>query len=191
MAYSKKDAALAVEILHDIIKPGDTVYTSLRQVASNGMSRHIEVTIPQKRKDGSLYIRNITSLVGRAAGFKISPKTDALVVGGAGMDMGFHVVYSLSSAMFKGGVKCVGKGCHSNDHSNDYGRLSRQYDGEHAAEKDAMEAGERYPRTPEQQTIVEGYVSARQTWIAEQQAACYSKKRVHSDGGYTLAQSWI
>lgn len=191
MSYSKEDAAHAIEILHENIKPGDTVYTSLRQVASNGMSRHIEVMVPRKRADGSLYIRNITSLVGRAAGFKVSPKTDALVVGGAGMDMGFHVVYSLSSAMFRDGVKCTGKGCPSNDHSNDYGRLSRLYDGEHAAEKDAMEAGERYPRTPEQQKAVESYVSARQTWIAEQEPKLRSRKRIHKDGGYALSQSWI
>ena len=177
------DMEQARDILRDILQPGDTVYTSLRQVAANGMSRHIEVVIPRKRENGSLYIRNITGVVARANGHRISPKTDAIVIGGAGMDMGFWLIYSLSSALYPNGAKCSGKGkCRSNDHSNDYGTFSRQYDQEHPDEY----AGSN--RTPVQSSA---YVSARQAWISEQIAKSYSKTRVHSDGGYTLSQSWI
>lgn len=186
MSYTKEQTESAIEILCGILEPGATVYTALRSVAPNGMSRHITVAVPLKRNDGSLYIRNITNLVGRAIGYRVSDKTEALVVGGTGMDMGFHVVYGLSRTLFPNGARCTGKGCHSNDHFNDYGRLSREYDAAHPEENEASER--RNGATQEQ---VEHYVSARQTWIHEQEAACYSRKRVHQDGGYTLSQAWI
>jgi len=34
------------------------------------------------------------------------------------MDMGFHLVYSLSRALYPDGFACVGDYCPSNDHSN-------------------------------------------------------------------------
>lgn len=50
---------------------------------------------------------------------------DALMIGGCGMDMGFHLVYELSHVLYggrpdgSGGYKCLGKGkCPSNYHVN-------------------------------------------------------------------------
>ena len=44
---------------------------------------------------------------------------DALVVGGCGMDMGFHLVYELSHRLFHEGYPCLGQGkCPSNYHVN-------------------------------------------------------------------------
>src|SRR5690606_30251682 len=100
MAYTKEETQEAQDILRDILTPGQTIYTSLRSVASNGTSRHIQVMVPGVSQDGKPYIGNITSLVARACGFRVSDKTDALVVSGWGMDFGFHVVYSIGRALY-------------------------------------------------------------------------------------------
>ena len=43
---------------------------------------------------------------------------DGLKVSGAGMDMGFWLVYTLSRALWPDGYACIGEGCPANDHSN-------------------------------------------------------------------------
>lgn len=93
--------------LRAILTAGDTVYTILRHVSRSGMMRHISVVI--KTDDG---LRDITGLVSDAID---NPTNDngALKVGGCGMDMGFHVVYSLGSAIYPEGFKLAG---------NQYGR---------------------------------------------------------------------
>jgi hypothetical protein len=50
-------------------------------------------------------------------------KRDGLVVGGCGMDMGWHIIYNLGRALFPDGHTCTGRNeypspCPSNDHSN-------------------------------------------------------------------------
>ena len=39
-------------------------------------------------------------------------------MGGAGMDMGFALVYELSHALYPDGFDCIGEGCPANDHNN-------------------------------------------------------------------------
>lgn len=109
--------ANAVENLKAYVKPGDTVYTILKKVSSSGMTRHIEVVIPYIGDDGKPSIRNITYWVGEVLDYRV--KNDALVVGGVGMDMGFHVVYGLASVLYKDTFACIGEDCRSNDHTND------------------------------------------------------------------------
>lgn len=81
--------------LLEILKPGDTVYTVLRHVSASGMSRRIDL---YAIKDGRMQY-----LSGHAAGVMgwRLPDKPGIVVGGCGMDMGFHLVYSLSYALFK------------------------------------------------------------------------------------------
>src|SRR5712692_6873174 len=43
---------------------------------------------------------------------------EGIKVSGAGMDMGFHLVYSLSYDLYPDGFECIGERCPSNDHSN-------------------------------------------------------------------------
>ena len=106
----------AKDTLRSMIKPGDRVYTSVSRVSRSGMSRRMSVYVLLTDASGKPYPRNITSLVATAAGFR--ERDGELVVGGCGMDMGFHVVYSLSSCLFHGDFMCCGEGCPSNDHSN-------------------------------------------------------------------------
>jgi hypothetical protein len=107
--------AEAIADLKQSLRPGDIVWTSLKQVSSSGMSRHIGVhTVPSKDT-----ILTHTFRVSKALQMRVSDKDDGLVVGGAGMDMGFHVVYSLSRTLYPEGFECIGDRCPSNDHSND------------------------------------------------------------------------
>lgn len=92
----------AIEKLREIIKPGDTLYTVLRHVSSSGMSRVISVV--SVSPDGD--IRNLDYLISQLGHYRrtpISAKHDGLKVGGAGMDMGFAVVYDVSHTVFNDG----------------------------------------------------------------------------------------
>ncbi len=85
-----------------ILSPGDTVYTILRHVSKSGMTRHIDVyTIQDNRM---VYL---TAYVSKACGIRRLPASASLwslVVGGCGMDMGYHVVYSLGRALWPDGA---------------------------------------------------------------------------------------
>lgn len=119
---SERDEAIAR--LREWIKPGDTIYTVLRHVSRSGMQR--EIDLRKVGEDGE--IMWLSGMAARAMGDRLG-KRDGIVVGGCGMDMGFHLVYNLSRVLFKGGFGCIGKAehgaypgprqwCPSNDHSN-------------------------------------------------------------------------
>jgi hypothetical protein len=76
-----------------------TVYTILRRVSASGMTRHISLKVAQ---GGEIY--DITWLAAEATGDKVSEVNGfpTLKVNGAGMDMGFHLVYNLSSVLYHG-----------------------------------------------------------------------------------------
>jgi hypothetical protein len=105
LAVDKELARMRLrEVFAEQHKP--TAYTVLRHVSSSGMSRDISV---KTVIDGE--IRDITYTVAEALGEKIKDKNGQRVirVSGCGMDMGFHLVYSLSSALYgheeRGGYK--------------------------------------------------------------------------------------
>ena len=121
MNIKEKEAQEARDFLLTLLKPGDTVYTSLDHVSQSGMSRRIGVYIAKIDKDktytnGKPYIQRITWYVAKLLDYRL--KNDALVVSGCGMDMGFHVIYRLSSVLFRNNYKCTGENCLSNDHVN-------------------------------------------------------------------------
>lgn len=88
------------EKLLSLLNGNRTVYTLVKRVSSSGMSRHIQCFIV---RDGR--ICNITYWASKILGYKINRDTGGLIVGGCGMDMGFHVVYSLSRRLFPDGFK--------------------------------------------------------------------------------------
>lgn len=95
-ATTERDAALAE--LRTLLPVGTTVYTILRHVSRSGMRRHVSVKI--LTPDPAWPVRDITHRVATALGWKIARTGSvALVVDGAGMDMGFHVVYTLAQAL--------------------------------------------------------------------------------------------
>lgn len=91
-----EDYKSAFEYLHKIIKPDETVHCLVKYVSQSGMSRRISffVVLDNKR------IQCIDWYIAQLTGFKRHAKHEGLVIGGCGMDMGFHVVYTLSRAMF-------------------------------------------------------------------------------------------
>lgn len=121
---AQKQAAIdeARAVLLNLLKPGSDVYAIVKRVSSTGMSRRIAILTVKNGK-----IENITGWVASLLELKWNDD-GSLTVGGAGMDMGFHVVYSMSRALWPDGFECAGTGgrgdnseagrCRSNDHSN-------------------------------------------------------------------------
>jgi len=108
------DREAALTRLRYLCPPGATVYTLVRHVSRSGMSRLISAYVIH---DGEP--QWLDGYISRLGLFKLaSGPRDALRVGGCGMDMGFHVVYNLSQALYPEGFGCIGEHCPSNDHSN-------------------------------------------------------------------------
>jgi hypothetical protein len=116
----------ARERLAPLLSPGDVVYTQVKHVSRSGMLRIISVHVIRDNRP-----QDITAAAGALAGFTMDRDRWGLRVGGCGMDMGFHVVYSLSRALWPNGHPCTGSDgrtptgkrtkahrCPSNDHNN-------------------------------------------------------------------------
>ena len=113
MKTTKAEQEEAIKDLREMVPPGSTVYTVLRHCSRSGMCRDIDCYIMQDNQP-----RWISRLVSKATGFGFNEKKDAIRVGGCGMDMGFHIVYSLSRVLWRDNFTCIGKNCRSNDHTN-------------------------------------------------------------------------
>ena len=107
------DKQSSTEKLLELLKPGDTVYTILRHVSRSGMSRVIDLVIMSDGKPLS-----ISGWAAHVTDNRLDRDRRGLKTSGAGMDMGFALVYELSYTLFKDGFTCIGEGCPANDHSN-------------------------------------------------------------------------
>jgi hypothetical protein len=87
--------AYLLSILNKQNKP--TLYTNLKSVSSSGMSRDMKVLAVVEGE-----IVDITYYVGKLDIGTIKERNGQRVirVGGCGMDMGFHVVYSVSAVLY-------------------------------------------------------------------------------------------
>lgn len=95
MTRQQAERQEALDTLRKWIKEGDTVYTVLRHVSRSGMQRIIGVVV---FLDGDPIHPNYS--VGTLLERAVKMNQDGVVCRGAGMDMGFDLVYSLSHAMF-------------------------------------------------------------------------------------------
>ncbi len=112
-----EDKATAMRNLRKAFKPGDTVYFVVTHVSKSGMSRSIEFYRPcvvQETAwlpDGShkcvrkLAIERVTWEFSRVLGYRIDQRNGGIVVGGCGMDMGFHCVYNVGRMMWPKGTR--------------------------------------------------------------------------------------
>lgn len=98
MAISKKEQQEARERLRKWIKPGDTIYCILRHASRSGMTRVIDLV--KVGDDGE--ILRIGYNAAKAVGWPYDRERGGVRVSGCGMDMGFHVVYTLSHVLFFG-----------------------------------------------------------------------------------------
>jgi hypothetical protein len=81
--------------LRKLCPPGSTIYTILRHVSRSGMSRAI--SLYSIRENEPVYLAGYAA---KALGYSMHRSYDgALRVDGCGMDMGFHLVHSLSYAV--------------------------------------------------------------------------------------------
>lgn len=87
----------ARERLRELLQHGDTVYTVLRHVSRSGMSRVIDLYVIKDNRPVWL-----SGHVGHALGYSRDKTWSGIRVNGGGMDMGFDVVYNLSSSLFEG-----------------------------------------------------------------------------------------
>ena len=88
------------------IKPGDTIYTIVRHRSSSGMSRVIDLFIVRDTpySGGKPRAWRIGSLAAKAIGMSYDDQREGIRMSGCGMDMGFHVVYALGSALWPDGT---------------------------------------------------------------------------------------
>lgn len=87
------------QLLTHYLSEGATVYTLLRSVSSSGMTRHISLLVANGGE-----INDVTYYAAGVLGESLYERNGhrAIRVNGCGMDMGFHLVYSLASVLFKG-----------------------------------------------------------------------------------------
>ena len=97
MKYKAEHVASAREHLFRNLKPGDTVYTILKHVSDSGMSRTIDAYVI---RDGRPVW--IGGPVAAVLGLAYDDRRQGAKVSGAGMDMGFHLVYSLAGTLWPG-----------------------------------------------------------------------------------------
>lgn len=102
----------AAKELRELLSPGDMIYTKLVHVSRSGMYRVIDCYVIRSNEP-----RRISwSVAQLTEGY--DRRHEGVKASGCGMDMGFHVVYSLSRTLFPLGFGCIGERCPSNDHTN-------------------------------------------------------------------------
>ena len=91
-------------LLKDYFNQTRTAYTILRSVSASGMTRHISLVVAGVNDEGKADLYDITWLAAHALGEKVQERNGyrTIKVNGAGMDMGFHLVYNLSSVLYAG-----------------------------------------------------------------------------------------
>lgn len=95
-----------------LLMPSNEVYAIVKRVARSGMSRRIAILVVHGQE-----IRNISGYVATLLGLRWNDD-GSVTISGAGMDMGFHIVYTMSRMLWPDGFQCPGELCRSNDHSN-------------------------------------------------------------------------
>ena len=94
--------AEAASRLRSIFPPMSTATTIVRHVTASGMGRSISVLAPAGNDPADRYpIMDVSADVARVLGSKVDSDRGGVYVQGCGMDMTFHLVYSLSRALYQ------------------------------------------------------------------------------------------
>ena len=100
----KPDKQEAIAKLREWFPKGSTVHTILEHVSRSGMSRSIRVVIPVVDEKGQVYFLHPNHSIAVALGWSRSTTpNEGGKAGGCGMDMGFHLAYTLSSVLYGDG----------------------------------------------------------------------------------------
>lgn len=184
----KAEQEAAIQRLRELLKPGDTVWTTVKHVSRSGMSREISAYVIC---DGAPVW--ISGSVAAATGLRRG-KRDGVVIGGGGMDMCFALVYELSHVLWPNGFGCVGeenvgernhRRCPSNDHANG----DRDYT-PHQGVKLGPDCGEDAENGPRPCTCHDASTWAmpdnRKSAAFCSGCGCERKPHWHRNGGYAL-----
>lgn len=99
------DAAIyKEELLTNYLAGSQTVYAICRGSSSSGMTHYFSLVVAGLGWKGEPDLFNITYYAAEILGYKLVDRDGHRVikVSGGGMDMGFHLVYSLSSVLYAG-----------------------------------------------------------------------------------------
>ena len=103
-ATKRQEREEAIETLREVLSPGDEVYTILRHVSRSGMSRSISLIVNATNSDGvGTSPWDISYLAARAMDDRIDRDRGGIKISGAGMDMGFALVYNLGRTLWPEG----------------------------------------------------------------------------------------
>lgn len=145
------DKNYAADRLREMFPVGSTARTKVLHVSRSGMSRTVAV-VGVDPKTGEA--EDVSYLVAAVTGMSFDRNHGGVKVGGVGMDMAFHVVYSMSRTLYPDGHRCTGhdrtetrrngrkvRRCPSNDHTNgdrEYRRGKLHSDGGYAISKASL-----------------------------------------------------
>jgi hypothetical protein len=88
---------LAMERLRNTFPSGSTVTTTIKNVSRSGMGRSIAVFAT----DDKGIICNVSRDVARVCEWRYDNDRQAVYVSGCGMDMAFHLVYTLAHVLYR------------------------------------------------------------------------------------------
>jgi hypothetical protein len=111
--------AAAVAELKTYLKPGDEIQLILRHRSRSGMFRRIS-PILQHRKRGTLHLDYLFHRAFNPESSKRVGGGDGVPVSGCGMDMGFHLVYTVAAYMWPKGAKLPKGMCGRNGDKSGY-----------------------------------------------------------------------
>lgn len=137
----------AITKLRAMCPPGTKVYVMQRHRARSGMLRHLSLFILTRNEEkNTVGIEDITWLARRAIGWPMADD-GGIKVSGCGMDMHFHLVYTLSAILYRDGFTCPGKETcprYLSDHPKDdtgertYGHTIHHDSGGYAIDKESL-----------------------------------------------------
>jgi hypothetical protein len=102
VSHEDMDVTNAYQRLYRAFPRGARVTTIVTHVSASGMSRRFRVLAARSSRTEGAWIDDVTLSVARVIGWKATDRGE-LVVSGAGMDMGFHAVYTLASRLYGDG----------------------------------------------------------------------------------------
>jgi hypothetical protein len=97
-AQRNAEQQVASDNLRALFPKGSTVHVVQRHVSASGMSRALQVLAVENNE-----IWDVSYLVRRALRWQPHRSHPGVVVKGAGMDMHFHLVYTLAQALYGDG----------------------------------------------------------------------------------------